>query len=300
MRLTHVLTPLRSQPFGRRGLTMVECLVGVIFGAMIFGAVSATMNVVAGQSAAARPTFTYTSNYGTNVYQLSPSPIAFGYSAPLLNQFQASINSAAAVFVLGGYRSSPGTSPSAGLAAPVTAGVLFSSVTGITSSNLPQTSSDLRTLLSAQAGVTFESTYGSADFTVVTLTGLNTVSSITQCRKYSPAGDSNVYYEVVFDNNLSAARNATVGAAGQNRWAYRFAIPSSYDTSWVVSPGALHFWFRYDSTWQRMEEAPARLIFPDPYVLAGTQATVTANGSVAAVTSAQFSRFIFAPGTTNN
>jgi hypothetical protein len=137
----------------------------------------------------------------------------------------------------------------------------------------------------------FETVEDPADFTVITVTGLNAISSITQCRRYSTTfGPENVaLYEVVMDTNPGAARNTTPGSAGRNEWAYHIGIPIIED-SWTLPAGALHFWFRYDLTWQRLEEGPCRLIFPDPYLSAGVQ---MAGDTVA------FSRFVYLVAPTN-
>lgn len=217
--------------------------------------------------------YSYTSAYGTNDYALIPSGAQFRRAAVLVSRLQDSIDSASAVFVLGGFRSTPSTDESAGRLAPLTAGCLIKTVTSITSSKIPQTSYDLRTnFLSSVSGVTYETSSDASDFTIITISGLNTVSSITQVRRYSPSsvnGESVVLYEVVYDDDLTSSRIESADSANQNRFSYRIALPSQEDANWTLRPGAMHYWFRHDTTWTRYEEAPARVIFPDPFLLAG-------------------------------
>jgi hypothetical protein len=49
---------------------------------------------------------------------------------------------------------------------------------------------------------------------------------------------------------------------------YRTYYDASEDT-WAQPPGATHYWYRTDSAWNRDQEGPTRIVFSDPYVLAG-------------------------------
>ena len=49
---------------------------------------------------------------------------------------------------------------------------------------------------------------------------------------------------------------------------YRIYYAASED-QWMQAPGATHYWYRADLAWDRDQEGPTRVIFADPYVLAG-------------------------------
>ena len=51
-------------------------------------------------------------------------------------------------------------------------------------------------------------------------------------------------------------------------YSYRFYYDAGEDL-WAMPPGATHYWYRTDPTWDRDQEGPARLVFADPYSLAG-------------------------------
>ena len=51
-------------------------------------------------------------------------------------------------------------------------------------------------------------------------------------------------------------------------YTYRFYYTAAEDV-WSMPPGATHYWYRADSTWNRDQEGPARVVFADPFALAG-------------------------------
>ena len=237
-------------------------------------------------------TITASSNYGSNSYFVAPTTQGLVKALYLLDEFQSQTSGASAVFVLGGYRESPTANPTGGAAAPLRAGYVFPAASGVNQAEInisaaavPQTATDFRAVLSSRPGVLFESSYDPADFTVITMAGLVEVTSVTQVRRTTVLSDgqSVSLYEVVLDKNLTAARDAVDGSPTQNRFAYRMALPTAEDL-WTIKPGALHYWFRWDATWDRREEGPALLVFPDPFLMAGDQKTGDTK---------PFSRFLF-------
>lgn len=264
------------------GFTLVELLLTLAVGVLTIGGMIALMLSV--QATAIPGSFAFTTSYGTNIFQQAPAPSQLQEAAILADRLQTAMDSASGVFVFGGNRSAPNADALMGALSPMTLSSLPASVTNLTAAAIPTDSNGLRSLLTGQSGVAFEPSFGLSDFTIVTISGLNVVSSITQVRRYSAAGM--VYYETVLDDALSSARNATAGAA-RNRFAYRFALTAAEDAGWALPPGALHFWYRNDQTWQRIEEGPTRIVLPDPFVSAGAQR---------ASDTASFSRFVFFPG----
>jgi hypothetical protein len=229
--------------------------------------------------------FVHSSAYGSNEYSRVPSGSQFRRAAILVTCLQEAMNAASAVFVLGGNRSIPSADESAGWLMPLKAGCLVGNIAKITPENLPRTSHNFReNFLTGQSDVFFETTADLADFTILTVTGLNTVSSITQVRRYISEDAATVFYEVVFDEALSEARIENQDNVARNRFSYRIALSAQEDAGWVLRPGTLHYWFRHDPLWQRLEEAPARIVLPDPFLLAGANPSGD---------TAPFSRFIF-------
>ncbi|MDR1281116.1 MAG: hypothetical protein LBK99_09880 [Opitutaceae bacterium] len=270
------------------GFTLFEAVLSLAVTVVVVTGLAALL--FAAHKETAPQVFVYSSAYGTHEYARIPSGTQFRRAAELVVRLQGAIDSASAVFVLGGNRSVPSADESAGSLMPLKAGCLVGGVIRIAPQNLPKTSHDFReNFLKGQSDVVFETTADPADFTILTIAGLNTVSSITQVRRHvlSDTVADTVFYEVVFDEALSSARidNAdNTGNAARNRFSYRVAMTAREDANWTIRPGALHYWFRHDPLWQRLEEAPTRIILPDPFLLAG------ANPSGDTV---PFSRFIF-------
>lgn len=263
------------------GFTLFEAILSLTVTVVIVVGLAALL--FAAHKETAPQVFVYSSAYGTHDYARIPSGLQFRRASELVTRLQDTVDSASAVFVLGGNRSIPSADESGGSLMPLKAGCLFSSVTQIAALNLPQTSHDFReNFLKGQSDVAFETAADPSDFTILTIAGLNTVSSITQVRRHVSADA--VFYEVVFDNTLSVARIDNPDSTARNRFSYRVAMTPQEDANWVLRPGALHYWFRHDTLWQRLEEAPTRIVLPDPFLLAG------ANPSGDTV---PFSRFIF-------
>lgn len=264
-------------------MTLLELLLAIVVGMLAIGGVVAVFMVVQGNNIP--PVYSYTSPYGTHDFRTAPSAVEYQRSVEVIGRLQEAMDSANAVFVLGGNRSAPQADAASGALPPLAVSSLPTVITSMTLANIPQTSYAFRALVAALPGVQFETTSSASDFTVMTMTGAAVVSTITQVRRYSATidGASLVLYEVVHDTNLAATRDDVEGSPTRNRYAYRMALPASEDV-WAMPPGALHFWFRSDPYWRRYEEAPARLVFPDPFLLAGEQPGVD---------TAPFSRYIF-------
>ncbi len=272
------------------GFTLLEVLLATVGGALLLAGLMSLLYVLFNQQSPT--TVTATTSYGTNEFYVAPSSKSLVRALNLLDQFQTLQADAAATFVLGGYREVASQSPTGGQAAPIADGYLFPAASGvnaaevnISASNIPQTAAEFRTYLGARSGMSWESSYDASDFTVVTMSSLVGVSSITQVRRFSQTVDgiSMVLYEVVLDKSLGSTRDAVEGSPTQNRFAYRMALPAAED-SWTISAGARHYWFRWDTTWNRKEEGPTLLVFPDPFLLAGDQP---------AGDTKPFSRFLF-------
>lgn len=265
----------------RGAFTLVELIVSIGVGVMTIGGIMALFFLTTNNGT---PTYySYTSNYGTNTYELVPSAVQFTRAAKIVPMMQSAMDGASAVFVLGGMRSSPTANATSGALAPLTAGCLPISVVNLSVNNIPTDSFSFRSLLAGQTGVNFETSFSPSDFTVLTISGINRVSSVTQVRRYTDTSGM-VYYEVVFDTALGTVRDSVDGSASQNRFCYRMALTAAEDANWSIPPSALHYWYRFDSLWNRFEEAPARIVLPDPFLLGGAQATTE---------TAPFSRFIF-------
>ena len=54
-------------------------------------------------------------------------------------------------------------------------------------------------------------------------------------------------------------------------YTYRFYYALTEDI-WSMPTGATHYWYRADSVWDRDQEGPTRVVFADPYSLAGQDA----------------------------
>jgi prepilin-type N-terminal cleavage/methylation domain-containing protein len=277
----------------QRAFTLLETIIAVSIAGVVLSGVLGVLYVLFGNQAPT--TVRCTTNYGTNDFNVVPSSSALVSALRLMDELQKQISDASATFVLGGFRETAVASPSAGQAAPLSAGYVFPAVVGsnlgevnVSANSIPLTATDFRSVMNSRNGIAWEGSYNAADFTIVTMTGLVTVSSVTQVRRKTTTSDGRNYacYEVVLDTNLTQARNASEGAAGQNRFSYRMALPATED-SWTVALGALHYWFRWDTTWNRREEGPSLLVFPDPYVTAGDQPSGNTK---------PFSRFIYFTG----
>lgn len=110
-----------------------------------------------------------------------------------------------------------------------------------------------------------------ADFTVLTMQGINAVTSIAQVRRYTKITGSSTLltYEgkavVLYETILSSR---TLPSTTWTTYAYRFWLPADEDV-WDTPTGAIHSWFRNETSWWgRSESAGATLVFPDPYALA--------------------------------
>lgn len=119
--------------------------------------------------------------------------------------------------------------------------------------------SNIQSTLAASSGfITFEQDdVDSHDFTVVAYSrdAADDISAIVQVRR--TVHDGNVFYDAVL-NNL---HNPTDSIS------YRYFVPENQDI-WEMPVGAQHYWFRWDDDWRRYEQAPTRLVFPDPQAIA--------------------------------
>lgn len=271
-----------------KAFTLIEIILSVAISAVLLTGVISLLFVFGHQSLPISPT--HTSALGQNTFHTVPSSRSFNAATRLMDRFQAHVSDAAAVFVLGGYREQAVDDPMAGANAPIALGYVFPAVGGlaagevdISALSIPQTAIDFRAVLNARSGAQFEPSWDASDFSVVTLNGLRTVSSVTQVRRFV-AGDY-ACYEVLLDTDLAAARQE-----GVNRFVYRMSLPLGEDTNWQLPVGARHYWFRHDPDWSRREEGPALVVFPDPLLMAGVQP----NGDTQ-----PFSRFNFFLKTTN-
>lgn len=274
-------SPIEEMLKQRHAFTLIEIMLSVVIGgALISGLLLLLYSEITLQSPVTK---SQTTAYGSSQFPVVPSSGALNDAVRTMDVFQSAVSDASAVFVIGGASISPAPSPDLPVAAahlfPAT-GVLGAGQIAVSTSNIPQTSADFASLLTTRPGIQWETTADSADFTVVTVSGLNQISTVTQVRRIIATVDgvSTAFYEVVCDTNLSAARSSAT------RFAYRLCLPAAEDAAWTLPIGALHYWFRVDNAWGRREEGPTRLVFPDPFVMAGIQGNNE---------TAPFSRFIF-------
>ena len=251
------------------GLSVVEAIGALVVSALVMGALTYAMGGLFSQQA--HPTVAY----NNEVYAQAPSFDDFHQAIDLHAAFSNAVDAADNVIVLGGTRSHPAfdpTGPSSALAE------------NFIDTNLPAvaggdgfksfSSWDQRQVNSSQFASYLTPNPDPADFTILTIQGLSQITSITQQRRYTAAinGQNVALYEVThqavdWSSGFPVLTPNAAGGTGPT-YAYRFYYAAAEDV-WSMPPGATHYWYRADSAWSRDQEGPARIVFADPYTLAG-------------------------------
>ena len=264
--------------FGRAaGFSLVEAIGGLVLFTLMMGALTY----------AAASLFNFQGSPDTafngQTYSLAPSFSSFRQAVDLHSRLTAAVDQADNVLVFGGERSHPSLDPN-GPSSALAENFADTTLSAAVGSDPFQGASSWsqKELNATQFTPYFTSSPDPADFTILTVQGESRVTSITQQRRYAATigGESLVLYEVThqgFDWSSGmpvAVQNPFVG--GTPTASYRIYYAANEDT-WTQRPGATHFWYRTDTAWNREQEGPSRVVFADPYVLAGqdTRAQVT-------------------------
>jgi len=257
-------------PSGRAGFSIVEGLGYLIVTALLMGALTYGMgSLFSGQ---AQPTLTYRNQ----TYALAPTFSQFGGAVDLHAALTQAIDQADNVLLVGGVRSHPTADPNGPSSA---LDVSFSDTTLAAAAGSDPLSAysswDQLQLNVRQLGPYLTTNPDPADFTLLTIQGQQRITSITQQRRHTATinGQALVLYEVTYQavdwssGSPVLTPNANSGATPTAQ--YRLYYSAGEDT-WVQPPGAAHYWYRTDPSWDRDQEGPSRLVFADPYALAGS------------------------------
>jgi hypothetical protein len=262
---------------GREGFTLVEAVLGlVLFTAMMGALTYGTASLFKFQ---AQPEMTYQGK----TYALAPSFGEFRKAVTFHQLFIQAMDQADSILVVGGTRSHPSLDP-VGPSGALSASFQDPTLPAAAGSDPFQgfSSWDQRGLNAAQLDPYLTTSPDPADFTVLTVQGQSRITSITQHRRYTGTvnGVALVFYEATHQEiDWSSGSPVFVpdpATGSPPTSSYRIYYAANED-SWQQAPGATHFWYRTDPAWNRDQEGPTRVIFADPYVLAGQdpQAQVT-------------------------
>lgn len=213
--------------------------------------------------------------YEGNVYSLAPSFGDFRQAVDLHTQFAAAVDQADSILVFGGERTHPALEPN-GPASALAENFSDTELTAAIGSDPFQgfSSWDQLQLNALQLDGYLTSNPDPADFTILTLQGQSRITSVTQQRRYTAIlnGTPSVLYEVTYQAyDWSSGLPVAVPNAVTNTTPtafYRIYYSASEDV-WAQPPGAMHYWYHTDTVWDRDQEGPTRVVFADPYVLAG-------------------------------
>jgi hypothetical protein len=251
------------------GFSIVEAIGGLVVSALVMGALTYGMSGLFSQQT--HPTVTYNGQ----TYTQAPSFDDFHQAIDLHAAFSNAVDAADNMIVLGGTRSHPAFDPT-GPSSALAESFLDTSLAAAAGSDGFQAFSswDQRQINSSQFAAYLTTHPDPADFTILTVNGLSLITSITQQRRYTVAinGQNVVLYEVTHQSidwssgSPVLTPNAVTGTTPT--YAYRFYYGAAEDL-WSMPPGVTHYWYRADSTWDRDQEGPARVVFADPYALSG-------------------------------
>jgi hypothetical protein len=261
---------------GSAGFSLVEAIGGLVLFTIMMGALTyGTATLFKFQ---AQPQV----SYNNQSYALAPSFAGFQQAVGLHILLTQAVDQADSVLVLGGTRSQPTLDPNGPSPALAETFADTSLIAAPGSDPFQGYSSwDQRQLNASQFDPYLTSAPDPADFTILTLQGQSHITSITQQRRYTATinGQNDVLYEVIYQPIDWSSGSPVMSPMAF----YRTYYAASEDT-WSQPPGATHLWYRTDTAWDRDQEGPSRVVFADPYVLAGHDAQ-------AQVTS--FSRFVY-------
>lgn len=275
----------RASHIGRRdGFSLIEGIGALILFALMMAAL--TYGSAQLFSSQAHPQVTYNGN----VYSQAPSFGDFRQAVDLHTQFADAVDEADSVLVFGGQRSHPTldpNGPSSALAENFADTELAAAVGSDPFAGF--SSWDQLQLNAAQLDPYLTTNPDPADFTILTVQGQSRITSVTQERRYTATlnGVSSVLYEVTFQAyDWSSGTPVAVNdpATGTTPTQFYRIYYAANEDNWAQRPGVTHYWYRTDTAWDRDQEGPDRVVFADPYVLAGQDA----QGQVTCV-----SRFVY-------
>jgi hypothetical protein len=251
------------------GFSIVEAIGTLVVSAFVMAALTYGMGSLFSQQA--RPTATYNGE----VYARAPSFDDFHQAVDLHAAFSGAVDAADNIIVLGGTRSHPAfdpTGPSSALSESFADTSLAAAAD--TDGFKAYSSWDQKQINSSQFSSYLTANPDPADFTILTVQGLSQITSITHQRRYTAVinGQSLALYEVTHQtvdwSSGSPVLTPNVTTGSTPTYTYRFYYTAAEDV-WSMPPGATHYWYRADSTWDRDQEGPARIVFADPFALAG-------------------------------
>jgi hypothetical protein len=262
----------RSHP--EAGFSLVEAIVYMVVFTIMMGGLAYAMGTLFSEQGQPQVT------YNQEAYTKAPSFDDLHQAIDLHTAFSNAVDLSDNIIVLGGTRSHPAfdaTGPSSVLGSGFSDSVLSAEIGADPMQSY--SSWDPRQANNSQfsASPYQTSNLDPADFTILTVQGLSRITSITQQRRYQATinGQNLALYEVTHQTidwssgSPVLVANATTGTTPT--YFYRFYYPAGEDV-WSTPPGATHYWYRTDPTWDRDQEGPSRVIFADPYALAGQDA----------------------------
>ena len=251
------------------GFSIVEAIGTLVVSALVMGALTYGMGGLFSQQA--NPAVTYNGA----AYTRAPSFDDFHQAIDLHTALSVAVDAADNIIVLGGTRSHPAfdpTGPSSALAENF-ADTALAAAAGEAGSKL-FSSWDQRQINSSQFSSYLTSNPDPADFTILTVQGLSQITSVTHQRRRTAVidGRSLALYEVTHQTvdwrSGSPVLTANSVTGTTPTYSYRFYYALAEDV-WSMPPGATHYWYRADAAWDRDQEGPARVVFADPFALAG-------------------------------
>jgi hypothetical protein len=253
----------------RQGFSTVEGIVGLILFTIMMAAL--TYGGASLFKFQANPQVTFNSE----TYSQAPSFQDFRQAVDLNAAFSQAVDQADNVIVLGGQRSHPTLDPT-GPSSVLSSSFTDTSLSAAAGSDPFQAFSswDQRQINSSQFSPYLSSSADPADFTILTVQGQSRITSITQQRRSTARlnGQNVVLYEVTHQTINWSSGSPVLEASSLSgttpTYYYRIYYLATEDV-WAQPPGVTHYWYRTDTTWDRDQEGPARVIFADPYVLAG-------------------------------
>jgi hypothetical protein len=251
------------------GFSIVEAIGTLVLSALVMGALTFGMGGLFRQQT--HPTVTY----NNEAFTQAPSFDDFNQAIDLHAAFSNAVDAADNLVVLGGTRSHPAfdpTGPSSALAESFIDTTLAAAANG--DGFKAYSSWDQRQINGSQFASYLTLNPDPADFTILTIQGLSQITSITQQRRFTAAinGQNVALYEVTHQtvdwSSGSPVLTPNAATGTTPTYAYRFYYAISEDV-WSMPPGATHYWYRADTAWDRDQEGPSRVVFADPYSLAG-------------------------------
>jgi prepilin-type N-terminal cleavage/methylation domain-containing protein len=246
----------------RQGFTLVECIVSLLILGFLFAGFYSLL--AAAFSSSQLPSFTVN---GT-VYAKAPDIGQMNAAINAQVLFQKLQQNADSVLVFGG----KGTHPTSDPTGPSNV-INWSSWPTAPGSELTWPGFDPARQFTSwgqqslvPGGLVSPVPGSTADFSVVFIKGFNQISGIAKQQMLTATLNGSQVH--CYDVEVRDFNYGTTGTVSTQEFDYHVYYPAGED-AWRVAPGATHAWFRYDTQWDRLEEAGAFLVFADPYVVAG-------------------------------